>query len=216
MRLDCLASGVSYEAYERGFLRTEDLRKLEEGREEIEALEDRLIVDAPSKRTDRSIMELYSRARSYGADMFVGDQLSWVRSDGKKYKDRSQEMAEVIEEITDMTKEMNVASVWAAQFNRDQAKTPSRKGGRGGLENISLSDVIGQIVDIAFSLGATPDMERQHNRMLDIIKFRRGPMKTWLLDWILQERTSLTVRGEIRKDENGEDSLVNAERKVYD
>ena len=193
MRLDCLASGVPYSRYERGQLTPNELRRLKEAREEIMEFGEYLMIDSPARKNERSVLELYSKAKHWGADMIVGDQLSWVtteKSYGSSSNVQSLQMAEVITDIASTNREMGMASVWLAQFNREAMKN---KKGRGGLGNIGLSSQIEQIVDMAIGIGATREMKQQEALVMDIMKSRRSDLKSWMMGFELKDRTSLKV-----------------------
>ena len=193
MRLDCLASGVPYSRYERGQLTPNELKRLKEAREEIMEFGEYLLIDSPSKKSERSVMELYSKAKHWGADLMVGDQLSWITSDknfGSSSNYQSLQMAEVINDVASINREMGMASVWLAQFNREATKS---KKGRGGLGNIGLSSQIEQVVDIAIGIGCTAEMKRQEALVMDIMKSRRSDLKSWMMGFELRDRTSLSI-----------------------
>jgi replicative DNA helicase len=193
MRLDCLFTGIPYRAYERGRLDSEQVAALKRGREEIDKIKDNLIIDSPTKKTERTVQELYNRAKFADAELFVGDQLSWVTPVGNYWgdKQKTMEMTESIEMAADITKEMGMASVWACQFNRQSMYLHK---GRGGLEHIGLTSAIEQIVDWAFSLSCTKEMRANESMIFEIIKSRRSELKAWLMKWALKDRTELRVR----------------------
>ena len=193
MRLDCLASGVPYSRYERGQLTPNELKRLKEAREEVMEFGEYLLIDSPSRKSERSVLELYSKAKHWGADLMVGDQLSWItteKSYGSASNYQSLQMAEVITDVASTNREMGMASVWLAQFNREAMKN---KKGRGGLAHIGLSSQIEQIVDMAIGIGATKEMKQQEALVMDILKSRRSDLKSWMMGFELRDRTSLQV-----------------------
>ena len=193
MRLDCLVSGVPYARYERGQLTPNELKRLKEAREEVMEFGEYLLIDSPSRKSERSVMELYSKAKHWGADIIVGDQLSWIsteKSYGSASNFQTLQMSEVITDVASTNREMGMASVWLAQFNRDAMKN---KKGRGGLANIGLSSQIEQIVDMAIGIGATKEMKQQEALVMDILKSRRSDLKSWMMGFELKDRTSLQV-----------------------
>ena len=131
MRLDCLVSGVPYARYERGQLTPNELKRLKEAREEVMEFGEYLLIDSPSRKSERSVMELYSKAKHWGAELMVGDQLSWIsteKSYGSASNFQTLQMSEVITDVASTNREMGMASVWLAQFNREAMK---KKNGRG-------------------------------------------------------------------------------------
>jgi len=191
-RLECLLSGVPYSAYERGELTLGQVEDLKNSKGKLEQLSDNLIVDCPKYRKERTTYELYTRARFHGADLFVGDQLSWITSTGK-VGDKTQETSDNIADIADVTREMDMASLWAVQFNRQAGMA---KKGRGGLHHIALSSAIEQTVDWAFSLSRTKEMTDNSVSLFEILKSRRTDYKMWLLEWSLRKETKIKVARE--------------------
>ena len=193
MRLDCLVSGVPYARYERGQLSPSELKRLKEAREEVMEFGEYLLIDSPSRKSERTVLELYSKAKHWGADLIVGDQLSWLTTEknyGTATNFQTLAMAEVITDVASINREMGMASVWLAQFNRDAMKSGK---GRGGLAQIGLSSQIEQIVDWAFGIGATKEMKSSEALVLDILKSRRSDLKSWMLNFELRERTKLEI-----------------------
>jgi replicative DNA helicase len=200
MRLDCLVSGVPYARYERGQLTPNELKRLKEAREEVMEFGEYLLIDSPSKKSERSVLELYSKAKYWGADLMVGDQLSWISTSsnyGNASNFQSLQMAEVISDVASTNREMGMASVWLAQFNREAMKTKKK---RGDLANIGLSSQVEQIVDWAFGIGATKEMKQQEALVLDIMKSRRSDLKSWMMGFELKERTSMEIVREFEDD----------------
>ena len=193
MRLDCLVSGVPFARYERGQLTPEEIEMLKRAREEVESFGEYLMIDTPKRRDERTVLELYSRAKQWGAEMFVGDQLSWLtstRNYGSSSNFQSLEMAEAVNDVASLTREMKMSSVWLAQFNRESMKT---NHGRGGLEHIGLSSQVEQIVDWAFGISATNEMKQQEALVIDILKTRRSNIQSWLMNFNLKNQTDLKV-----------------------
>lgn len=201
MRLDCLVSGVPYTRYERGELTPNELKRLKEAREEVMEFGEYLLIDSPSRQSERTVLELYSKAKHWGADLMVGDQLSWITTEknyGSQSNFQSLQMAEVITDVASINREMGMASIWLAQFNREATKS---KKGRGGLAQIGLSSNIEQIVDFAFGIGATKEMKSSEALVIDILKSRRSDLKSWMMSFELREQTSLKIVREFEDSE---------------
>ena len=196
MRLDCLVSGVPYSRYERNQLTPNELHRLKEAREEVMEFGEYLLIDSPASAKERTVIELYSKAKHWGADMIVGDQLSWITTEknyGTASNFQSLQMAEAVNAVASINREMGMASVWLAQFNREAMKS---KKGRGSLANIGLSSQIEQIVDMAIGIGATKEMKQNEVLIIDILKSRRSDLKSWAMGFELKDRTSIYVQRE--------------------
>lgn len=189
-RLDCLVSGVSYRAYERGQLTLDEMKRLKEAQERIRSLEN-LVVDTPRYMHERTAREAYSRASYFGADLMVGDQLSWVYNP-KRVKDDSVylKMSDTIQSISELSRSFNIASIWAAQFNREHKGAKS-----GSLAHIGLSSNIEQVSDWAFYL-SNSEVSEDERMVFGIMKARRSRPMKWILNWSLADETRLEVERE--------------------
>lgn len=198
MRLDCAWANIPWVSYERGLLSLEENKRLHEARAEIEKLQldELLIIDAPRYNRERSLMEIYGHARLYGAQLFIGDQLSWVTPRDNYRGDRSAQMSEIIQDIADLSKEYDMASIWASQFNRDGAKRD-----RPRMQDFALSTLIEQTADFAFSLYHNSEQEANEKMILEMLKARRSSKKAWMLQWRLARETFLDIQREYREGE---------------
>jgi replicative DNA helicase len=204
-RLDCLASGVSFTKYERGELNSLELERLVNARAQIESFGHNLLIDTPSYASERTVQDLYSRAKLWGAELVIGDQLSWLTPEGN-YKGsnniQTAQMSELIVDITRINKEMNLASIWLVQFNRDSQSTSKQ---RGGLQHIALSSQIEQNVSIAMGISATQEMMRQEIKVFEILKSRRSSLKSYLMEYAMDDKTSIEVIKELNTDVDSPD-----------
>lgn len=191
-RIDCLLSGVSYEKFLRGTLTSPEIDLLKASQEKAESIRGFLNVDTPTRRNERSVLEFYSRAKSWGADLVIGDQLSWV-TPLKTYNSPNYEtlqMSEVIYDITDINKEMEMASLWMCQFNRESVQG---KKSKGGLNHIALSSKIEQNVDLAFGIATSDELKANESIVIDLLKCRKASTCSWLMNWEFQRQTNLDV-----------------------
>jgi beta-glucanase (GH16 family) len=106
-------------------------------------------------------------------------------------------MGELIVDITRINKEMNLASIWLVQFNRD---SQNKKNQRGGLQHIALSSQIEQNVSMAIGISATQEMMKQEIKVFEILKSRRSSLKSYLMDYAMDEKTSIEVIKELDLD----------------
>ncbi len=196
-RLDCLVSGVSFAKYERGELNSLELEQLKSARAEIESFGENLLIDTPSHASERTVQDLYSRAKLWGAELVIGDQLSWLTPEGNYRGNgnaQTASMGELIVDITRINKEMNLASIWLVQFNRD---SQNKKNQRGGLQHIALSSQIEQNVSMAIGISATQEMMKQEVKVFEILKSRRSSLKSYLMEYAMDDKTSIEVIKEL-------------------
>lgn len=197
-RLDCIVSGVRHIELRQGKLNPAEWKKLNEAREIVrDGYGKNIMIDAPENKAERSVAEIYLRAKHQGAQMVIGDQLTWVANLGK-FRDRFEEMADVVQQVADMNRSLGFASIWASQFNR---KSQDNKRKKGDLHNIGLSSNIEQVVDWAFGLTRDKELEEREQMLLYVMKARRHRQAEWILDWKFTEETSFSVNREYNDDE---------------
>ena len=76
---------------------------------------------------------------------------------------------------------LNTGTVATWQFNRGI----DFKKNEGGLENIGMSDAIGQDSDIVTALFVDKDMELNRQRMIKMLKVREAMKSEFLVGWYL-------------------------------
>ena len=194
LRLLSIASGVPYEGLERGRLSMAHTDLLKAGREAVEAAGDRLVIDQPPRR-DRTVAEMYTRAAHHRADLVVGDQLTFITPD--RGDERWLEFEEIVNSISDISKQFGIASCWAHQF---VGAVGSKKNKAGADWQLAGSQHIARTADFVLRLTQSPEQALAHAMILEIIKSRRTPRKGWVLDWELGTETRLEVRREYDDD----------------
>ncbi len=182
---------ITITKYQEGKLMPNELAAFRQVKDKFYDLAaDNLVIDTPSRVAERTPTELYALARWHGAEFMVGDQLSWLTVDGRN---DTEIMGNTIDAIASLTREHNMASLWAAQYNREATFSHN---GRGTLQNAALSSKIERTVDWAFSLVRDKEHCEIDRAMLEHLKSRRTALsRPWRLDWNLKARTRLAVVG---------------------
>lgn len=199
-RIDAVFSGVGYGKLSRGQLTMAEVDRWHEGQDRLAAAGN-LHVERPP-RGERTVANLVNRARQVGADYLIIDQLSWLESRGR-YRDRRDMYLELIQDLKDEVQRPShpLPCLMAVQFNRDAVSTP---GKRGGMHNIANAADIEQTVDISFGLYRNREIRANNSMVLDILGARRCDQESWLLEWHLEARTEMSVRGIYEDTEGGE------------
>ena len=190
-RLDCIHTGIPYREWERGELNPDQLKRMKESREEIREIKE-LIIDTPRYEEERTLFDIYNRAMYFDTQLFVGDQLSWVHNP-KNFKEENPywKLGDTVRNIADITRAMNMASVWAHQFNRESQKGKNKKG---MLQHMAGSSEIERYADWIFGLSATEDMKMTERRVFSILKARRGRGEVdFMMNWQLSGATDISV-----------------------
>lgn len=193
-RVDCVMSGVPYTSLLQGSLVSEDVDRLKDAQDRLKALGS-LYVDHPPF-SERTVRSLVNKAREAGSNYLLIDQLSFVQP-RKYYQSTADRITEVVNELkVDISerKETELAVLMAAQFNRESTKQGKE---RGGLQHIGLSTSIEGVVDQAYGLTQSKEHRVNNAMVMDLLKFRRGPISSWLLNWQLVGGTRLSVEQEI-------------------
>lgn len=88
--------------------------------------------------------------------------------------------------IKKSTTELDIPSVCSWQFNRDAVGKKKGKGAGvevAGLENIGMSDAIGQLSSIVISMMQEESVETMESRLLTLLKGRDGETGQWRINW---------------------------------
>ena len=193
-RIDAVFSGIGYGKLSRGAMVPADMDRLHEAQEEMASLGP-LYVENPVPE-ERTADDLVSRARQLGADYVIIDQLSWIRP-ARKHRDRRDAYLEVLETLklsAGSVAEGALPVLLAVQFNREAGPK-----GRGTMNNLANAADIEQIADSMFGLYRTEEHRADDALVLDMLGTRRGDLRSWLLNWSLDDRTDFHVRGEYRE-----------------
>lgn len=197
-RLDAHQSGVPYEAIQKGRLTVEQATHLHHAQEEFSALGPLFVEKLP--RGERSVQYIVNRARDVGANFLIIDQLSFLEASGT-FREQHLKIADIVADLKMEISEDETAlmpTLLAAQLNRESQK--QAKGARPRMDHIALSAAVEQTVDISYSISQTAEERANHSMVLDIMGFRRGMPKRWLLEWDLERRTQIGVRQEMEQE----------------
>lgn len=189
-RMDCHASGVGYGKMQDGALDLAEVKRIHESQEEMAELGP-IYIERPEPG-QRTATYMVNRARQLGADYIIIDQLSWMETE-RYYRERRDQYKEMMYSLkTEIGRESagQLPCLLAVQFNRESR---SKKGGRGGMENIANSADVEQSMDIAFGLYRNEEMAANNAMIMDVIGSRRTSMKSWMLDWYLGNETRIEV-----------------------
>ena len=189
-RIDAVFSGIGYGKMSRGALLPNDLDRLHEAQEELADLGP-FYVENPVPE-ERTADHLVSRARQLGCDYIIIDQLSWIRPT-RNHQNRRDAYLEVLETLklsAGSTMEGPLPVLLAVQFNREAGPK-----GRGSMENMANAADIEQITDMMFGLYRTDEMRADDAIVLDMLGSRRSDLRSWLLNWELDQRCDFHVRG---------------------
>jgi replicative DNA helicase len=185
-RLDAMFSGVSYSQLSRGHLSLEKMKELFDAQQELADLGG-IAVERPQEG-DRTVAALCARARQIGSDYLVIDQLSKMEP-GQKVNSLKEHHAVIVRQLTtDISRSGAELPCWlAVQANRESLKE--------GLTLASFANAteIEAEADLALGLYQSKDMRTNSRMRMDILKFRRGPLKEFMLEWELNQKTCIKV-----------------------
>ena len=189
-RIDAVFSGIGYGKISRGALVPNELDRLHAAQEELADLGP-FYVENPVP-SERSADDLVARARQLGCDYVIIDQLSWIKP-SRNHRDRRDAYLEVLETLklsAGSVQEGALPVMLAVQFNREAGPK-----GRGSMNNLANAADIEQIVDLMFGLYRTEEMRADDAMVLDMLGSRRTDLRSWLLNWELDQRCDFHVRG---------------------
>lgn len=188
-RLAALFSGVSYDRLSHRRLRDTEKDKLWAALEEYQKLGG-ISVEAPEEG-DRTVASLLARARQYGADYLIIDQLSEMEAVG-----RTQTLKEHHAQVVKALKReigrvgMEIPCLLAAQLRRNDEEIT--------LESFSNATEIEAAADILLGLWRNQDMRNNAAMALKILGSRRSDIADFVLNWELGAATEISVESEVR------------------
>ena len=181
-RIDALHSGLPYGPLSRGKLDREQVDRLKASQDELKNM---LIVDEPPE-DERTVQSLINRALQRGANYVLIDQLSFINGTKDYYRSVTDKTTEIMNDLKQSID--TIPALVAVQFNRE-----SKKDGKGGLHHLADAAAIERVADGVFGLDQTKELSLNNMMELSLMKFRRGPKASWMLNWNLRSRTEISV-----------------------
>lgn len=145
-RLLAFISGLPLSRLQHGGVMPRDRDALLQARDKLADMS--ILLDQSSSPSDRTVEAIFTKARSYNADLVVIDQASWIATPDIKYRTLWEVQAEVVRRVMQHTRELGVVTVMAAQANRESQRT--RQGTE--LMHIAGSDEITKTATVVASL----------------------------------------------------------------
>lgn len=181
-RVDSIFSGVSYDRLLHARLNDKELEQLHTGQDELASLGG-MQIEMPEEG-DRTVASLLARARQYGTNYLLIDQLSHMEPPGKvtSLKDHHASIVKALKtSISRPGSELPV--ILASQFRRDDEEI--------NLASFSNATEIEQTADILIGLWRNQDLRNNSAMMCEILGSRRSDMGKFLLGWELTSRTEI-------------------------
>lgn len=188
-RIAAMFSGISYDRLSHKRLRDNEKEQLWASLEEYASLGG-ISVESPEEG-DRTVPALLSRARQYGTDYLVIDQLSEMEA-----THRTQTLKEHHASVVKQLKReiarpgMEVPCLLAAQLRRNDEEIT--------MESFSNATEIEATADLLLGLWRNQDMRNNSAMALKILGSRRCDISEFMLSWELQLATQITVEREVR------------------
>lgn len=197
-RIDAVFSGIGYGKLSRGHMTPAEIDRLHEAQEEMRDLGS-FFVESPVSN-ERTADDLVNRARQLGCDYVIIDQLSWITptENHRTRQDSYKEILETLKLAVGSTTEGPLPLLLAVQFNREAGPK-----GRGTMNQMADAAEIERIADMMYGLYRTEEMRADDALVLDMLGTRRTDLRSWVLNWELDQRTDFHVRGEYREADRG-------------
>lgn len=129
--------------------------------------------------------DVYLLADQLHADMVVVDGAYLMRNENNRL-DRFQRVTANVEAMKYQSSDLGVATFASWQLNRDAAKKAKQTGPKKeapDLEDIALSDAIGQISSVVLALMQSEGVETMYKRHVDVLKGRNGEVGGFPINW---------------------------------
>lgn len=193
-RVDAMASGVSLKRLMRGQLDPDEIKTLHDAQDKLAEMGS-MFIEKPS-RGDRTVKAIMTRARELGADYVIIDQLSWMEP-SKNLRSEQEIAKDIVPELVSNASDNEddlMPVLLAAQLNRESKKSKDKIG----MHNFAVSSVIEQTADLLLGMSRTDENKTMNDMQLDILGGRRVDSKSWLLEWVLDDKR--TKIGEVRRE----------------
>lgn len=185
-RLAAIATGVNLTQIKKKALATPTYNKFVEGLSLLETEESKLYVLDGNLSSD--IEDVYLLASTLNVDAVYLDGAYLLKTNENKRLSPFERVSAVAHIIKRSTSELDIPSICSWQFNRDAVN--KKKGGNqkqgvetAGLENIGMTDAIGQLSSIVISMLQEESVETMESRVLTLLKGRDGESGQWRINW---------------------------------
>lgn len=188
-RLDAMFSGISYNRIEKKLLTAEDKGLLKSFRAELKALGG-IQIERPDPG-DRTPGQLCARARQYGADYMLIDQLSHLEA-GHKTLNTKERYGSCLKQLTLESSRpgKELATLVASQLRRED--------GEPTIQSFADAAEVERDVDMALTLWRNKALRDNHQMKMEVVASRRTEATAYLLEWELSRYTRIRATEEIR------------------
>jgi replicative DNA helicase len=125
--------------------------------------------------------DIYILAAQLGVDAIYIDGAYLMKHKNTRLN-RFDRVAENAEMMKHQTSEIGLPTFASWQLSREAAKK-AKKAEDVGLEDIGMSDAIGQVSSIVLGLFQEETAETLHRRLIDVMKGRNGEVGEFLINW---------------------------------
>ena len=189
-RLAAMFSGVSYDRLSHKRLRDNEKEQLWTALEEYRALGG-ISVESPEEG-DRTVPALLARARQYGSDYLIIDQLSEMEATVRTQTLKEHHASVVKQLKREIARPgMELPCLLAAQLRRNDEEIT--------MESFSNATEIEATADLLLGLWRNQDMRNNSAMALKILGSRRCDITEFVLSWELQLETRIGVEREVRE-----------------
>lgn len=180
-RLGSVYAGVSVAGLKEAALSTPQFKRLNERLTLMESEKGKLYV--LDGNLAANIEDIYALAYQLGCQVVYIDGAYLVRSVNPRLN-RFERVAENAEYMKRASGEIEAATFASWQFTRDSLKKDVKKGQKVGVEDIGMSDSIGQVSSVALGLLQEEGVETINKRKITVMKGRNGEVGSFEVQWL--------------------------------
>lgn len=125
---------------------------------------------------------VYGLAAQLNAQMVLIDGAYLLRHKNPRL-DRFTRVSENVELMKRFGEDLEIPTVASWQFNRDVMKKDKKKGQKVGVEDIGMSDAIGQVSSVVLGLMQEEGVETIQSRLVEVLKGRNGETGQFRINW---------------------------------
>jgi replicative DNA helicase len=182
-RMICIHLRISQNRYRRGLLLPEELRAIEEFKEQNRtALRDRLHIFQPP-RGQRTAYAIVQQAQIVGAQSLLVDQLTFMEHPDPGRKERTYVVRDIMHDLKTLISATSqpMPCALAHQINREGVQA-SKKADRLEMWHLAESAEVERTADRVFGLFANDGEVLANMVRLQGLADRRNTLKTWMVE----------------------------------
>ena len=204
-RIACMNAGVSYQRWQEGRANDDEIYRVTLLIKNLEESPIKPIIILPPSG-ERSMMALVRQAQSYDAQSIIIDQLTFVDAvEGSRARQRWESVGEKMHQLHELITggAYRPSVLLMHQINRDGVQA-AQKTGKYEMWHMAEAAEVERTATFVFAAFQSRMDQTMHQAQLQMLKNRRGALKTWIMLWELEFGTINAKHELVEEDGDGD------------